>query len=293
MSTRRGREVCDPCALPFMGGDPRTVANLNILINNIQLYSGSGVLDRVMPLSVQRWLVCRGMAAYNRQYGLWAACAPASPITEYGPLPESVYIYDRRGRISAPERTTEDGGDWCIFPANAHCTPVAPLVAAKVKTLEFIESAVRQNVDSTRAAMAVTYDDKDFTVQIDQAAKDLMKGKPVVKFCRTAANNVELTQFGGVGTSYLPDLLALYENTKNELDGIVGRIALGEKSERRITDEVTAIENAAMTSIDVIIDTFNNFAKYYNIDVVAARGHILERSPVETRGSGEAAGGEQ
>lgn len=279
MSTRRGRELCDPCALPFKGSDPRTAANLNILINNIQLYSNSGILDRVLPLSIQRWLVCRGMAAYNRQYGLWAACSPATPITEHNPLPESVYIYDRRGRISAPERTTEGGGDWCIFPANAHCTPVAPLVAAKVKTLEFIETAVRQNVDSTRAAMAVTYDDKDFTAQVDQAAKDLMNGKPVVKFCRTAANNVALSQFGGLGTSYLPDLLALYDNTKNELDGIVGRIALGEKSERRITDEVTAIENAAMTSIDVIIDTFNNFAKYYGVDIIAARGHILEQSP--------------
>src|SRR5699024_10073044 len=88
--------------------------------------------------------------------------------------------------------------------------------------------------------------------------------------------------------SNIPDFLEIWKNTLEELDALTGRAAIGEKNERRITEEVAVIENAASTSIDVLTDTVNKFAEWYGDDVHAVRGSALRRTtttPPDAAGS--------
>ena len=82
--------------------------------------------------------------------------------------------------------------------------------------------------------------------------------------------------------------MAVYTQTLEELDAATGRATLGEKNERRITDEVTVIENAASSTIDVVIDTFNRFARWYGVDAMAARGSEVRRDAARAEAAGEA-----
>ena len=127
-------------------------------------------------------------------------------------------------------------------------------------------------MDALRQIAAVVYNDKTLTASIQKAEADRAAGKSTTSVYAPMGSEVKLLNFSPDAKSNIPDLMAVYTQTLEELDAATGRATLGEKNERRITDEVTVIENAASSTIDVVIDTFNRYAKWYGVDAMAARG---------------------
>lgn len=273
MSTRRGRAWVDPCAAP----QPLAAVAapyLAILVNNIQVYGTAA--DKAPPSFIVRALVDNGCVCYLKQAEKWAEFVPAGKETAEH-LPFAIRVRGNRGQYSGPvEVRAHTVG---LFYANAYKTAPRTEVLSKCATLSLLANATSQNLDALREAAAIIYSDPALTEQIDRAESDRLSGKATVKLQNASGLPVEIARFGTGAQSHLLDFLEVWNNTMEELNQITGRASVGEKTERRINAEMTVIENAAMSAIDVIIDTGNAWAKYNDIDIHFVRGHSLTYSP--------------
>ena len=98
-----------------------------------------------------------------------------------------------------------------------------------------------------------------------------MQGENIVKIKRALGQNIEVINFGADAVSFIPDLLAAWSQTTEELNSIVGTATVGEKQERRISQEIALIEDSSSAIIDLLINTINEHARMYNVDIEASR----------------------
>lgn len=279
MSTRKGREFIDPCSIIDIRGDS-VAPYLSILINNIQIWGKDS--ESAPPEYIVRTLAKRGAIAYDRDAGEWFAYSAIGERDRFG-YPKKISVIQESGRMSG-EITV--GDKICIYPANALFFPPVSEIIRRVATLEFLSVAMAQNVNALKQATALIYEDADLNQQIDKAERDRLAGKPTVKIYNKSGSEIRAEQFSAPANSYLLDFLEVWKNTKEELDAITGRATVGEKTERRITEEISVIENAASTSIDVMIDTFNAHSKRYGINAYAVRGsEIRINTPKPAQGA--------
>ena len=283
--TREGRRWIDPCTREALAGvkGGEAAALLSILINNIQIFGADA--ENAAPTFIAKNLVLRGAVAFDTISREWFAFNAVGETTREG-LPLRVkLILDGRGRMSPTMDVERDGIR--IFPATPMFSAPAWEVIRRVDTLAYIQNAIGQNVDALRQIAAVVYNDKTLTASIQKAEADRAAGKSTTSVYAPIGSEVKLLNFSPDAKSNIPDLMAVYTQTLEELDAATGRATLGEKNERRITDEVTVIENAASSTIDVVIDTFNRYAKWYGVDAMAARGSEVRRNTVQPEAAGE------
>lgn len=283
--TRNGRRWIDPCPREALDGSEggEAAALLSILINNIQIFGRDA--DSAPPTFIAKTLVMRGAVAYDTVSGEWFALNAVGETDRAG-LPLRVkLILDGRGRMSPTMDVERDGIR--IFPATPMFSVPAWEVLRRVDTLAYIQNAIGQNVDALRQIAAIVYNDKTLTASIQRAEADRAAGKSTTSVYAPIGSEVKLLNFSPDAKSNIPDLMAVYTQTLEELDAATGRATLGEKNERRITDEVTVIENAASSTIDVVIDTFNRYAKWYGVDAMAARGSEVRHAAVQPEAAGE------
>ena len=283
--TRNGRRWIDPCTREALDGvkGGEAAALLSILINNIQIFGRAA--ESAPPTFIAKTLVMRGAVAYDAVSGEWFAFNAVGETDRAG-LPLRVkLILDGRGRMSPTMDVERDG--LRIFPATPMFSAPAWEVIRRVDTLAYIQNAIGQNVDALRQIAAIVYNDQTLTASIQKAEADRAAGKSTTSVYAPMGSEVKLLNFSPDAKSNIPDLMEVYTQTIEELDAATGRATLGEKNERRITDEVTVIENAASSTIDVVIDTFNRYAKWYGVDAMAARGSEVRRSTVQPEAAGE------
>lgn len=276
--TRSGRRRIDPCADPIAGQGGESASLLSVLVNNIQIFGAD--TENAMPTFIAKTLVTRGWVAFERVSKNWFAFNAQGKRTREG-LPTKIrLIIDGGARLSEPVSAIDD--DFCVIPATPMFNVPAWDVVKRVETLGFIQGAVGQNVDALRQIAAILYNDESLSASIAAAEADRQNGKPTTKIYTPIGSEVKLMNFSPDAKSNIPDLMSVYTQTMEELDAATGRATVGEKQERRITDEIAVIENAASSTIDVVIDTFNRFAEWYGIDAIAARGSSLHRVEPET-----------
>lgn len=278
MATREGRRCKDdPCAVGAVRG--RLAPFLSVLCNNIQIYGSD--TEGTNPTFIARTLVEDGAVAYLKSENLWSAFT-STGRRRYDHFPTVVRLIGADGVVSSDIKTGEGkDADLCIIPANAFFYPPRIAIKRKVDTLDEIASALGQNMDALRQATAVIYDDPDLKAQIDAANKERLRGGSTVSIRKKLGQDLRIENFSPSAESHLPDLLDFWTNTIEELDESTGRVKVGEKSERRTDDEITVIENSASAEIDVIIDTFNRFCKWYGISARAERGVEVKSTPSE------------
>ena len=275
--TREGRKFIDPCARLLdiePGGEDGLAPSLSILVNNVQV-GGRATAD-TPPNFIVKTLVEEGGICYIRPANKWV---PFSVIgkKEYNYLPVKIRLKDAMG--GAGREIIADGEDYCIFPANAYFYPLKKAIKARVNTIDFAANALKQNINSMKSCKAITYNDKDLTAQIKRANSARLAGRSTVELCVGMGQEISLIDFGGGADSHILEYMEIIKDTREELDQITGRATLGEKTERRINEEVSVIENAAATYIDVMINNINKFAEYYNVNIYAGRGQSLVATP--------------
>lgn len=288
--TRKGRKI-DPCSDPNGALRLRSASFLSILINNIQVFGAA--TENTVPTFIVRTLAETGMIAYDTRSNEWAECTPTRRPLRTG-FPRFVKLRGDDGRLSAPIDVSRKDGHVHFYAANAYMYPIAADVMRRVTTLDFISNAIVQNVQALRQATALIYKDKDLAEEVERALNARERGESTVMIyggLELGNNGVTMENLSAGATSNIPDFLELWKNTLEELDAVTGRAAIGEKNERRITEEIAVIENAASTSIDVLIDTVNKFAEWYGDDIQAVRGSSLRREtapqPAGGTGTGE------
>lgn len=282
MATRTGRQYfVDPCLSKY-AETGHNAPFLSILINNVQIF-GSDTED-TPPHFISKTLVMNGGIAFLRKDKKWAAFRSVAPAN-YAGIPKKIRLVGDLGRLSAPMDV--DGKDVCVIPANAFFCPPAYDVLRRVEMLDMISGAVGQNIDALRQCTAIFYDDDTLKSAITDAENKRLKGARTVSIQKTPGAQVDIKNFTPDTKSYIMDFMEVWKQTLEELDAVTGRATIGEKNERRITEEVSVIEDAASTSIDVIIDTFNEYAEFYEIDAMAARGSSIKINHQEKKNSSQ------
>lgn len=286
--TRRGRIFLDPCLKGLTGG--LYAPFLSILCNNVQIYGKAA--EDVPPTFIVKTLVERGGIAYLRAADTWAAFVPDGRRKRTG-FPTSVRLIGDGGQLSEPMWTEEGAGsNLCLIPANPYFYPPAESVKGKVALLDEITNSLTQNLAALKQSTAIIYDDPALTTEIEAAEGQRLAGATTVKIKKNLGGELDIRNFSPEAKSHIPDLIALWTQTVEEIDEMTGRATVGEKTERRTDDEISVIEQSASATIDVIIDTFNRYAKWYDIPARAVRG-VEIRENKKTAQDGEHTDSEQ
>lgn len=275
MSTRRCRQIIDLCR--FKDGAGEYAPALSIFVNNVQVFGKA--TSETLPNFIVRTMAERGGAIYSRTLNAWFAYIP-NGRKDYAGYPKYVSLLGDNGRVI--KRVKADGEEYCVFPANACFAAPLEEIARRVDALKMLSAAVEQNIDALKQANAIYYKDPALRSQIERAENERLAGRATVAIPLPAGaliDDVRTELFSPEAQSHLQDFLALWIDTREELDALTGRATLGEKSERRITEEISVIQSAASTSIDVLIDNINMHAKYYGVDITAARGNEIRVTP--------------
>lgn len=272
--TRQGRRAIDPCIVPpAERGGGEVAALLSIFADNIQIFGAD--TETTPPTFISRVLIERGGVAFLRDVREWAKFNSVGERDRFG-LPKRISLVGDRGQLSAP--VAVDGDRVCVIPAAPFFNVPAQTVARRVDTLGFISQAIAQNVEALRQIACVKYTNPAMAADVEKAERDRVAGKATTKIYTPMGDDVNVINFSPNAQSHIADLLALYVQTLQELDAAIGRTTVGEKQERRISEEMTVIENSACSAIDVTIDTFNRFCAFYKIDAYMVRGSALNRS---------------
>lgn len=264
MATRAGRkDRWDPCKCLKGGGVYAPF--LSILAHNIRV-TGSDA-ESAPPTFIVRTLIERGAIAYVRSANVWAGFVSVGRLRRTG-FPRRVRLVGDNGLLSGELFVEEDkDADVCIIPANAYMFPPRASIEEKVDSLRVTANAIGQNLDALRACMLIMYNDKNLAAQIEEAERKRLSGARTVSICKAIGQDVETSVFTPEADSHITELLALWGNTIEELDELTGRVKIGDKTERRTDDEIDVIRKSAFTSVDMLIDTPNEFAKWYGLDV--------------------------
>lgn len=279
--TRNARRIADPCVADFDGRGGLFPAYLSIFCDNVQI-DGAAVSD-TPPGFIVRTLAVRGGIVYSKSLNEWSAFVPDSPRNRFG-FPKTVRLVGDGGRLSG---SVELGDDFVLFPANATFSPVSWQIARYCDTLDFISNAIFQNVDAIKQCALVTYTDESMRGQLENANRRRLKGESFATVYAAPGTEVKVENLTPNGAkSFLPDFMNLWSQTRQELDEITGRATVNEKNERRINAEMTLIENAASATIDTLINTGNEYAKMYGVDVKFSRRSVIVRNEQAEGGQG-------
>ena len=284
--TRQGRKI-DSCALPQAEtGGGEIAALLAIFADNVQVYGAD--TEETPPTFIARTLIESGGIAFVRSIKAWVKYKSVGARDRFG-LPKKISLVRDMGALSAPVRV--DGKEVCVIPASPFFNVPAQTVARRVSTLAFISDAIAQNVDALRQISCIKYTNTDMETSVERAERDRREGKSTTRIYTPMGEDVSVMNFSPNAASHIQDLLALYVQTLEEIDAAVGRTTVGEKQERRISEEISVIENSACSSIDVLIDTFNRYCEWYKINGYMVRGSALNRlkrpaEPQEPQGEG-------
>lgn len=280
---------CDPCITS--GGNSTDLSPyLSRLINNITL-DGSATKN-VAPDFIVYTLATTGGIAYIKSSNEWVNFQADSPRKVFGLIPAKVRLWsEERAEWSGSINITRDG-DICIFPANAQFYAVANKIREIVTSLNTVEDNISQNLDNMRElAVVVTRDGKlaeqltalNALRQAGTTALGVITLKNNVNGEQAAinalVNNDEAQEALSVVTlspnchNYLADYLELKKDYREELNNVIGVTEVAEKTERRINSEMELIENSSYAVIDLLIDSINKYAKFYNVDILAHRAH--------------------
>lgn len=292
MSTRNSRlfRDCDPC---INEGQYKTIApHISRLVNNITFIGAA--IRNVAPDFIAYTLATEGGIAYIRSSNEWARFKSDSSIKKFGLIPSKVRLWsEERQEWSGSYDITRDG-DICIFPANSDFYPIAAKIRELVDSLDTIETNISQNLNNLRElAVAVTRGRK-LANQLKALNKQRVAGTEALGVLEvpetTTADgnnanlNALLTQESAEdlltvislspnANNYLADYLELKRDYREELNNLIGVTEVAEKSERRINSEMEMIENSTYAVLDLLIDSVNKYATFYNVDIYAHRAH--------------------
>lgn len=276
MATREGRRR-DPCEEPFDGRLLR--GPLSTFCDNVQIFGKD--TEEEPPTFIIRTLLMRGAIAFDRKSNRWFAFTATGPRRRDG-FPSQVRLHYGFGKTSNDIQVFMDrDDDVCIIPANAFMDPPSREILSRMQTLDMISTAMAQNIDALKQCAGILYHDQTLTNQLDRAEKARLQGRSTVHLQTKIGDDVKLVNFGPEARSFIPDFLAVWTNTVEELDEATGRVKIGEKTERRTDDEISVIENSACSAIDTVINTFNRYCKFYGVRARAERGAELVHRRIE------------
>lgn len=296
MSTRKSRlfRDCDPCAIR---GYTEIAPYLSRMVNNITL-EGSAI-ENIAPDFIVYTLLTRGGIAYIKDLNEWAWFTNSGSKKRYGILPQYVKLWSEEKRMwSGQIDLAQDKDNICIFPANTDFYPLADKIAELVESLKTVEDNISQNLNNMRTlAVAVTKDNKlaDQLRALDtqrQAASTCLGvlnvqqpvGDPAQQLLTrdTAEDLLTVISLSPNAENYLADYLELKRDYREELNNCIGVTEVSEKTERRINSEMEMIENSTYAFIDLICDSINKYAKFYDVDIYAHRSHSACAEHVDT-----------
>lgn len=284
--TRSGRAYKDPCTAIVNTDIGRIAPYISIMVNNVQVFGSAA--ESTPPDFIPKTLILRGFIVFDRWTNTWIEASAVGKRNRFG-APKYVRYKGDEGRMSEP--IAVDGVNVIAIPANAFWRPSTEEIVRRTYTLDFLGEALRSNINGMKNGVVIRFNDPALKSEVERAVREVQNGASVVSLQSSFSDSVEVSQLLTPQPSYIDDLLAAWVQTSEELDQVSGRVSLGEKNERRITEEITAIENAASSTIDVIIDTFNRYAKWANIDAVAVRGSSIRREEKKAAGAPSRAGG--
>ena len=289
MSTRSGRKWrdCDPCNVR---GYADISPYLSRLVNNITLEGGA--IDKTAPDFIAYTLATRGGVAYIRSVNEWTKFTSVQPKKRYGILPRYVKLWSDENQTWSGQIDTAKDNDVVIFPANTEFYPIADKISELVTSLNTVEDNISQNLNNLRQlAVAVVRDDKlRHQLEIlDKGRQEGISALGVISLpARTnsdgttlndiithteAEEAISVVSLSPNAQNYLADYLALKQDYRQELNNTIGVSEVAEKTERRITTEMEMIENSTYAIIDLLCDSINKYAKFYNVDIYAHRAH--------------------
>lgn len=280
--TRAGRRI-DPCELEADEGDGGSAAPfLSIFVNNIVLTGAA--TENTPPDFIVNALATRGGIAYLRDVNRWAEYIRVGRNDVFH-MPKYIRLYGDNQVLS--DVIAVDGSSVCVFPANAQFYPPVKEIKARTRTLKETSINLMQNLKALRQATAIIYDDAQLKPQIEEAERKRLAGASHVSIKADIGSNLRIENFSPNAVSHIADYIALWTQTTEELDSIVGVAHLGEKNERRIESEVNIIENSASAIIDLLCESINKYARYYNVDIYADRKRLVKLENTPTTGENE------
>lgn len=265
MATRNNRKFVDPCGLKKVGDG--NAPYLSMLCNNIVL-SGSAI-DNTEPNYIQYIMATCGGICYIRENNKWAEFRQHGKSTRTG-MPRKIRI---RGNDSWGQQIDVDGVNYCIFPANVEFAPPVDLIDKKVHLLEEVEKNILQNLDNLRELSYIETEAPETSqalIRLDEARREgqthgVLQKKGPAEFVG------EVKSLTANAQNYLETYINLKMDARQELYEIVGVAKMVEKGERRIIGEVDLANDSASAFIDLIIESINKYAKFYNVDIQAER----------------------
>lgn len=285
--TRENRKYrdCDPC-VNNGGSFSELSPYLSRLVNNITV-EGAAV-DNIAPDYIVYTLATAGGIAYIKSTNDWVEFMPDGPRRVFGTIPARVRLWSEEGQAwSQPISITREE-DICIFPANAEFYPLANKIRELVQSLNTVEDSISQNLDNLRQLTVIVTRDKKLKNQLTALNKlrqsgtcaygviDIPQNKDSLSELLTqeeAKDALTMLSLSPNSENYLSTYLELKKDYREELNNVIGVTEIAEKQERRINSEMELIENSTYAMIDLLIDSINKYAKFYNVDILAHRAH--------------------
>lgn len=289
MATRNNRKWrdCDPCNVR---GYDNISPYLSRLINNIDI-SGMAT-ENTAPYFIAYVMATVGGIAYVRSANEWVKFMPIYVKKRYGILPRWVKLWSEERQAWSGAVEIKKDGDVVIFPANAEFYPLADKIDELVTSLNTVEDNISQNLNNLRQlAVAVVRDNKlkNQLIALNKlreagttalgiiSLEDNTNGDKAqinAVMSRTEAEEaVTVVTLSPNAENYLADYLALKQDYREELNNVIGVTEVAEKTERRINSEMEMIENSTYSMIDLLCDSINKYATFYNVDIYAHRAH--------------------
>lgn len=284
MATRSGRKFIDPCWDKAVGiGSGKTAPYLSMLCNNIIL-SGKATED-TEPNYIQYIIATNGGIVYLRDANEWAEFTPIGKVSRTY-MPKRIRVKGEDGW----EEMNVDGESVCVFPANAQFIPPVDMIDEKVFMLAQVEKNILQNLDNLREMSIVETSDAELSQSLIKLDDDRRNGATHgVLVTKDKINRVgEVKSLTANATNNLETYINLKMDYRQEIYEIVGVAKMVEKGERRINGEVDLANDSASAFIDLIIESINKYAEFYDVDIHAERKQrASENGEVEQQDEGE------
>ncbi len=272
MSTRAGREFCDPCGKDT---ERATAPYLSMLVNNIEVEGKA--TENTPPQYIIYVLASQGNIAYIPETNDWAEFVSADRNNRFY-LPRRVRLKGDSGEYSDaiavdPLPLSQSYGIK-IIPANVERYAPQKRIRDLLKELDEVKINIRQNLRELRSLAAVVVSDDTLDKELTEANTKREQGATsVVLHKRNATTELEVINFSPNAVSHLTEYLEREEKIYERIDNTIGVTRLADRQERAITSEVEVSRDNSAAIIDMLINSINKYGKYYGIDIHAKRLH--------------------
>lgn len=282
--TRAGRQIKKDClcrALSEFGlirGDI-VAPYISIMENNIELTGGA--TDNIPPHFIMRLLVNKGGACYSKVDNSWYEFMSVGIPDRFGNpqririRKEDSYYFDQR--IIDLKQYPE----FVIFPANSYYYPLANKVCEITEAIITVEGNLSQNLANLREMTMFAIRNDKYASQLQLLDERRRAGQTygILRLDKETPDYTDIQTeigmfpFSAQTESRITELQELRDKLIEERLQLIGVTSVGEKQERRVTNEINLIENGSYAFLDLLIDSVNETAKRYNVDIKARRGH--------------------